>query len=304
VGSAVSVFVREKLDSAALLRCLGAPARTVLAIYVIQAVALGTLGAAVGVALGLLVQAALPAVVGDFIPVRVSVAIDWPTVAAGLVIGAATAAAFALLPLLRLRDVPPLRALRREFEATRVPGARRHVARALVVGALLGGIVLVAIWQAPSAGVGLAFAGAVFVTAGARAAARILMAAVRYSPLARATSSARASPICSDPKTKRSRSRSRSASACFSSPRSTWCSATRRASSRSMPPRSPQPRAVRHSGGSEGRCHRTCGKVGGCGRRDTHRPARIARERPAADSLLRTRWRRAASTAIRIATRW
>jgi putative ABC transport system permease protein len=54
----------------------------------------------------------------------------------------------------------------------------------LVIGALLGGIVLISIWQAPSVGVGLAFAGAVFVTTGVLwAAARILMAAVRrYFP--------------------------------------------------------------------------------------------------------------------------
>jgi putative ABC transport system permease protein len=138
----------------------------------------------VGVALGIVVQMLLPAVVSDFIPVRVSVAIDWSTVAAGLVIGAATAAAFALLPLLRLRDVPPLRALRREFEQLRGTSAGRRVSRLLVIGALLGGIVLISIWQAPSVGVGLAFAGAVFVTTGVLwAAARILMAAVRrYFP--------------------------------------------------------------------------------------------------------------------------
>lgn len=185
VGSAISVFVREKLDGAALLRCLGARARTVLAIYVIQAVALGTLGAAAGVALGIAVQMLLPAVVGDFLPVRVSVTIDWSTAIAGLAIGAATAAAFALLPLLRLRDVPPLRALRREFEQLRGRSAGRAlVSRVLVIGALLGGIVLISIWQAPSVGVGLAFAGAVFVTTAILwAAARILMAALRrYFP--------------------------------------------------------------------------------------------------------------------------
>jgi putative ABC transport system permease protein len=177
VGSAVNVFVREKLDGAALLRCLGAPARTVLAIYVLQAIALGTLGAGAGVLLGIAVQLILPAVVGDFIPVDVSVTIDWPTVAAGLAIGAGTAAAFALLPLLRLKDVPPLRALRRDFEGGQpAPSA----ARGLVITGLLAGIVLVSIWQAPSAPIGLAFAGAVLATTGIlAAAARLLMSAVR-----------------------------------------------------------------------------------------------------------------------------
>ena len=180
VGSAVSVFVREKLDGAALLRCLGAPARTVLAIYVVQAVALGTLGAAAGVALGLLVQMTLPAVVGDFLPVRVSVAVHWPTVLVGLAIGVATAAAFALLPLLRLRDVPPLRALRREFDATDSRTAGRPGGRALVIAVLLAGLVLVSIWQAPNAAVGIAFAGAVLVATGVLwGAARLLMTVIR-----------------------------------------------------------------------------------------------------------------------------
>lgn len=179
VGSAVSVFVREKLGGAALLRCLGAPARTVLAIYVIQAVALGTLGAAAGVVLGLAVQMVLPLVVADFLPVRVSVAVDWPTVWAGLGIGATTAAAFALLPLLRLKDVPPLRALRREFDASPTRSLRDPW-RIAVIAALLAGLVLVSVWQAPNAGVGFAFAGAVlFATGVLWGAARLLMTVIR-----------------------------------------------------------------------------------------------------------------------------
>jgi putative ABC transport system permease protein len=185
VGSAVNVFVREKLDGAALLRCLGAPARSVLAIYAIQAIALGTLGAAAGVVLGVAVQMLLPGIVGDFLPVRVAVAIDWPTVAAGLAIGAGTAAVFALLPLLRLRHVPPLRALRRDFDGRT---AGRPDGRWVVIGLLLGGIVLVSVWQAPNAMIGLAFAGAVLVTAGVLwAAARGLMALVRRFFPARAS---------------------------------------------------------------------------------------------------------------------
>jgi len=180
VGSAVSVFVREKLDGAALLRCLGASARTVLAIYVIQAVALGVLGAAAGVVLGLVVQMILPAIVADFVPVKVSVSVDWPTVWAAFAIGAGTAAAFALLPLLRLKDVPPLRALRRDVDAADGRMRGWAVGRLLVIGLLLSGLVLVSMWQAPSIGVGLAFGGAVLVTTGVLAAAsRLLMAALR-----------------------------------------------------------------------------------------------------------------------------
>ncbi|MGH7538198.1 MAG: ABC transporter permease [Gemmatimonadales bacterium] len=161
VGSAVSVFVREKLDAAAVLRCLGARPRTVLTIYLLQAITLGLLGAAAGVLLGLVVQAVLPTVVRDFLPLEVSVAVSWPTVFAGLGIGTGTAALFALLPLLRLKDVTPLLALRREFDAD--PGKGR-LWRLAAYGALLAGVVLLSLWQAPRREVGLAFAGSVVAT--------------------------------------------------------------------------------------------------------------------------------------------
>ena len=163
VGSAVNVFVRDKLDSAAVLRCLGARPATVLAIYLLQAVALGLLGAVAGVLLGLLVQAILPAVLGDFLPVDVAITIDWSTVLAGLAIGVGTAAVFALPPLLRLREVSPLRALRRDLDAG---GRASRPWRLAVYGLLVVGLVTISFWQAPRPDVGLAFAAAVLITTG------------------------------------------------------------------------------------------------------------------------------------------
>ena len=113
--------------------------------------------------LGVLVQAILPAVLGDFLPLDVAVTIDWTTVAAGLAIGAGTAAVFALLPLLRLREVSPLRALRRDLEAGGTAGRPWRLA---VYGALLIGLVAISLWQSPQPEVGLAFAVAVLITTG------------------------------------------------------------------------------------------------------------------------------------------
>ena len=158
VASAVHVFVKEKLDTAALLRCLGARQRSVLTIYLLQAVALGFFGSAVGVVLGIAVQAALPHVVRDFLPLDVAVSVDWVSALAGLGVGAGTAAIFALLPLLALRDVTPLRALRHEFDSPR----RRLDIWRLGAYALLGAaVLLLSIWQAPFRRMGYWFAGAV-----------------------------------------------------------------------------------------------------------------------------------------------
>ena len=53
VGSAVNVYVRRKLTSVAVLRCLGATERQVFSTYLLQAVWMGALGSMAGVALGL-----------------------------------------------------------------------------------------------------------------------------------------------------------------------------------------------------------------------------------------------------------
>lgn len=181
VSSAVSVFVRDKLDGAAVLRCLGARQRTVLAIYLTQAIALGAVGAAAGVLLGLGVQAVLPLVLREFLPLDVAVRLHWPAIAAGLGIGIGTAALFALLPLLRLKDVSPLRALRRELDAGSLAG---RPWRLVVYGVMLIGLVELALWQSPRRTLGLAFAAAVVVTTLVLwLAARLLMWATRrYFP--------------------------------------------------------------------------------------------------------------------------
>ena len=97
VASAVSVFAREKLPIAAVLRCLGAPQRTVFGIYLLQAAVMGFAGAAVGVALGVLVQWQLPRLLADFLPIAVAAGVDWRSVVAGLGIGVWVAVVFALL---------------------------------------------------------------------------------------------------------------------------------------------------------------------------------------------------------------
>jgi predicted lysophospholipase L1 biosynthesis ABC-type transport system permease subunit len=60
VASGVHAFVARKIDTVAMLRCLGATSRQVLIIYVLQAAVMGFVGAAVGAALGVAIQYALP----------------------------------------------------------------------------------------------------------------------------------------------------------------------------------------------------------------------------------------------------
>jgi putative ABC transport system permease protein len=160
VASAVHVFVRGKLQTVAILRCLGATQATTFTMYLSQAALLGVVGAALGVALGLVVQANLPRVLRDFLPVGVPVFIEWPAVLAGLAIGVWVSLIFALLPLLEVRNVSPLQALRREVEGTRSKGVLRFAAPAGIVLTMLA----LSLWQGPNALLGAAFAAALGVT--------------------------------------------------------------------------------------------------------------------------------------------
>src|SRR5882724_2193881 len=112
VASAMHVYVRQKIATVAVLRCLGATARTSFAIYLTQGFFIGLLGAVAGAALGVSVQLVLPAVIKDFLPFQVDFFVSWAAVAKGASAGLVICLLFTLLPLLAVRRVSPLLAIR------------------------------------------------------------------------------------------------------------------------------------------------------------------------------------------------
>ncbi|MFL5575203.1 MAG: ABC transporter permease [Gemmatimonadaceae bacterium] len=155
VASGVHAFVARKIDTVAVLRCLGATSRQVLAIYVAQAAAMGLLGAAAGAALGIAIQFLLPRVISDFLPVDVTVALAPQAIATGLLVGVWVALVFALRPLLALRSVSPLQALRRDTDAAALAVHWRDWPRLLVNAALVASVLLIATTRAPTPRQGL-----------------------------------------------------------------------------------------------------------------------------------------------------
>jgi putative ABC transport system permease protein len=154
VASAVHVHAKEKVTAAAVLRCLGLSSRRTLAIYLIQGLALGIIGAIVGAGLGLIVQSILPAVVADFVPVPMAQQFVWSAVAEAMLAGFTICGAFALLPLLPLRRVPPLAAIRASVEP---PKAARDPIQWALALALAAGVLAIAISQSRRWQHGLAF---------------------------------------------------------------------------------------------------------------------------------------------------
>jgi putative ABC transport system permease protein len=119
VASAIHTHVKGKLAAVAVLRCLGCSSAQTFAIYLAQGMALGFVGAVFGSALGLVVQVALPRVVGDFIPIDVTFHLAWSSILAAAGIGFGACVLFALIPLLGVRRVSPLAAIRSSFETRR-----------------------------------------------------------------------------------------------------------------------------------------------------------------------------------------
>ncbi|KAA3438894.1 FtsX-like permease family protein [Rufibacter hautae] len=118
VASAIHVYIREKLRSIAILRCLGVSATQAFLIYVIQILGIGLLGSIIGAVLGTVVQQLLPQVLQDLLPVEITVGISWLAIFQGIGLGLIISLLFALLPLVSIRNVSPLNTLRISLEST------------------------------------------------------------------------------------------------------------------------------------------------------------------------------------------
>ncbi len=117
VASVVHVFARMKARSVALLRCIGADPEETVCVYVIQILLLALASSILGAAAGIAAQYALPLALKDFLPVNTVITVAPSAIAAGLLVGLGTALLFALIPLVPLRRISPLLALRASFDA-------------------------------------------------------------------------------------------------------------------------------------------------------------------------------------------
>jgi putative ABC transport system permease protein len=180
VASGVNAFVMRKIDTVAVLRCLGATSRQVLAIYLLQAAVMGLLGAAFGALLGLGLQLLLPRVMADFLPVDVHVTLEPTAIFTGLLVGVWVALVFALRPLVALRNVSPLQTLRRASDAEALRGSRIDVVRVLVTLLIVASVAALGIARAETVRQGLGFSAAI-----ALAVLVLYVAAAALSMLAR-----------------------------------------------------------------------------------------------------------------------
>jgi len=119
VASVVHVYAKAKAQSVALLRCIGAAPLETIWVYLIQVLSLTLASSLIGTTLGFAAQFALPYALKDFLPVTAVITLAPVGIGAGMAVGLGTALLFALMPLLPLRKVSPLLALRAAVDAER-----------------------------------------------------------------------------------------------------------------------------------------------------------------------------------------
>jgi putative ABC transport system permease protein len=112
VASSIFVYIRQKINTVAVLRCVGVSSNQALLIYLIQAAAMGLVGSVLGAIIGSGIQMYLPVLVQDFLPVDIELYISWTSIAIGIGTGLIISVLFALFPLLAVRKISPLYSIR------------------------------------------------------------------------------------------------------------------------------------------------------------------------------------------------
>ncbi|MEZ7495875.1 FtsX-like permease family protein [Leeuwenhoekiella aequorea] len=159
IASATTIYIREKLKSVAILKCLGASNNQAFQIYLIQIGSLGFVGGIIGTFAGLILQQLFPLLLKDLLPVDVTITISWTVVLMGIVTGVFMSVLFALYPLLNTLKISPLQALRTiesELQSRRIAVA--------VTLAILSFVFLYAFWLLQDYRYALGFLAGILVT--------------------------------------------------------------------------------------------------------------------------------------------
>ena len=186
VSTTIHTYLQQKLDSIAILKCLGGRSGQIIRIYLFQGLVLGAFGSVLGVGLGYLIQLLLPRLLKGLITLPTHLELAPGAAIQGFVIGIFTTFIFLITPLLAIRKIRPIRVFLREMPETQYSTLRRlrpdpfPLVSALL---LLFGIGLAASWLAESFLWGFTFlftlCGCILILA---IAAKILLAALKRIP--------------------------------------------------------------------------------------------------------------------------
>jgi len=156
VAMIVRTFMAQKLDTVAIMNCLGASSHTLLKVYLLQAMLMGLAGSLLGVTLGFSLTYLLPSKMEGLINYQLIPTFYWLPALQSLLLGVAITLLFCLWPLLRAVKTRPLRLFRRNFEEEELTSGNRKD-RWFAGLTLSLGLAAIICWQAESLKRGLVF---------------------------------------------------------------------------------------------------------------------------------------------------
>lgn len=159
IAGAVQVYLKGKTDAVATLRCLGASARQSMLVYCVQISLVGLFGCLAGALVGVSIQSFLPELMKSFLPIELQVEISWASIFSSLIFGWVFTTLFAFLPLLPIRRISPMRAIRASVESG--GNVWRDSAFVFVVLALVALTITFTITQTQTLGQALGFFGGI-----------------------------------------------------------------------------------------------------------------------------------------------
>ncbi|HEX8397569.1 MAG TPA: FtsX-like permease family protein [Pyrinomonadaceae bacterium] len=183
VWNVVRVFVEQKRESIAVLKCLGASGARIVFAYLLQILSLGLLGSLFGAGLAQIALWLIRQYYVESLPAQMSYNLQPSAILQGILLGLAVSALFSLLPLLKIRRIKPRLLLRDQMNEE----IKHFDLQTWLIGVFsLGGLLMLAIWQAGSWKVGLYFLGGLAATSLILYAAAFLLTkllgGLRYTP--------------------------------------------------------------------------------------------------------------------------
>ncbi|HET8580816.1 MAG TPA: FtsX-like permease family protein, partial [Nitrospiraceae bacterium] len=204
IGAATTVqaFLREKLQTIAVLKTVGADSGMVIRVYLVQALLLAVIGSLAGAVLGVSLQGAVPRLLAGLLTANFLDQIEFTNtltmasllpILKGIALGILTTLLFTLWPLLGIRDFRPALIFRREVVTTDAAQERdlpswrfdrrwslsmADPLRSFTAVGIAAGLASLAIWQAESWRMGLLFIGALAVAVVALLLAALLLVQV------------------------------------------------------------------------------------------------------------------------------
>jgi len=129
VASAMHGHLQQRLDSIAVMKCVGARSRQVIRIYMAQTLLLGLGGGLLGVILGTGVSAVFPSLLARYFTLDAAPGVDlWPALQ-GIAIACLITLLFTLPPLLGIRAIRPAQIFRRNMASESAVRRSRWLSR-------------------------------------------------------------------------------------------------------------------------------------------------------------------------------